>query len=106
MTTAVIVAIVAVLVALYYRSARNIAMDKRLYLTSYVVYLLLSDETRASQKRKLLTFIGTQEGDPLELGNVTFGALERLAEGLAVNGNSVLAATAMIAEAKRSAAAV
>ena len=40
MAAAVVVAIVAVLVALYYRAVRNIAMDKRLHLTAFVVYLL------------------------------------------------------------------
>lgn len=105
MTPAVVVSIIAIIAALYFRSGRNIAMDKRLHLTSFVVYLLLSDETRASQRRKLLAFIGTQEGDPVELGNATFGALERLADDLAINGNSVMAATAMIVDAKRSATA-
>ena len=105
MAAAVVVAIVAVLVALYYRAVRNIAMDKRLHLTAFVVYLLLHDETRASQRRKLLNFLGAQNGDSRELGNIAFGALERLADDLALNGNLVMAATAMIAEAKRSAAA-
>jgi hypothetical protein len=94
------VAVIAALLAFNFFGLYRFAMKKRINLSSYAVYLLLSDQIREGHKAKLIEFIRAQQGDALALTNATMDAIENMADELSSKG-SILAAHSMIAQVRK-----
>lgn len=92
------------LVALYTWGLYWRGVKQRQHLTSYIVYLLFRDDIRSNHSTKLADFIAQQPGDAVSVGAATHNAIGRLADDLALNGNSLLTAHQLILSKRTSAA--
>ncbi len=93
---------VCLLVLLFLIIALKHSHTKRIHLQSYIVYLLLEDTIRQDHKNKFITYI--KELDESNIENIELlasNAIEVMSDGLAEEGNSLLASKAMLLNINR-----
>ena len=82
-----------VLMIVWHVASQNFSHRKRLHLRTYAVLLLLNDTIRDGHKKKLTDWIRESDArTALNLHERADDVIEKMADHLAVSGNSLLAA--------------
>jgi hypothetical protein len=86
-----------VLLLLLYFASMNFAHRKRLHLRNYIIYLLVDDSVREDHKAKFEQWIRqSSASNAMELSSRAHSVIENMADSLASEGSSTLAAHAML----------